>query len=1229
MAARRPGLIAKKISVRAKLGKRHMRTYWVRPEAAAAMRLRRARDTGERTEHVWSPQAEHPRAQLKAWFEARKARLDDDDLKSIIKLFQRPDGRMVEAADFDRLFANPGKMTFPMKKTTGRQTPWHQPETEFEKNPDGSKLMKSFNVRIVFDGLDVYSGGRGMSASLRVIGTPIFPEGHPRAGEPTGESDVVMNDSFGRSYNKNGDGSVSVSHNLFVMRPEYQGSGLGADVIENQFMAYEEMGISKVDVHGLWMGQYYWGRIGFEATASNRDDMANRFKDAVTKLQRGTNSLRDCSNAKDGYPYRTKLMKPDGTPTGTPYTVAELVALHSYTRPDGSTRSTSDVYATKIKVMIGGVEKEIQVWKDAMLTGETHFYGGVKVAPGEKSYESVRAYFGRRPAIGTPEGDAFDAAERERLALRAAERPRNEARTLELIEPEERAQRARDAEAARLAAIEAERRRVEEAAAEARRREMALIREPILNPVGELSANELHSLIDNRVDNTIWNQVNTIPFAGRAAWVADSRNPGTAAERQRGADALSGQLSAQRVNAARDLVQRYTLLGETDQANRFDRSAREHMREGQERARQDEGRGNPGAYAAFEATIVAGDTARLARNIDVAEIRRTATERIAAAERERVERVRVETEAMVAREAATAARIARETAVRSALGEEPAAAPRGSNVLARIADYQSRMLRLATPEARQEWVNNAYTGNRGERQAALNEMTGAAARARAAYATRQAAHLASTGDATGARNARARATRENRAAEAAEAAFSAREAEAASMRSDLDTVAPLAADLANKSQAALDDVARQMEPLNRAYRNAAYGSTEERAARDALNPLRARYEELSRQGIQLRNLAARDFLNPNSEEDEGFRNRRAAAVTAALEKDTRVQARRAENAERDRAAREAAEREAEADRVFNEKVAPDRARAQALLSKAQTAFDEANTARFAANTRLNDAAGTPQYRVLLDDARAAAEHAGRLSNSLARISQLAGVTRADAGQVPAMRTALQEKEGRIAERVAREAAERKAAVLREREAERAFAEKVVPDRARARDLLSQARSARSAAEEAADKTRTRRNEMVRAGVDRNSSEYQAVVAEDRAALEHLDAMATSFDRINALANNPITRADTTALTEGRTAIAAKENRIQVRAQEAKERAAQEARAEAARKAAEKQAKAEAAARAAADAAAAKLAARQAEEAARAAETAAATPARPVYATRATRSGPRSSLRVRL
>ena len=47
MAARRPGLVAKKISVQGRGGKRHQRTYWVKPNIAQVVRLRRAKAAGE------------------------------------------------------------------------------------------------------------------------------------------------------------------------------------------------------------------------------------------------------------------------------------------------------------------------------------------------------------------------------------------------------------------------------------------------------------------------------------------------------------------------------------------------------------------------------------------------------------------------------------------------------------------------------------------------------------------------------------------------------------------------------------------------------------------------------------------------------------------------------------------------------------------------------------------------------------------------------------------------------------------------------------------------------------------------------------------------------------------------------------------------------------------------------------------------------------------------------
>lgn len=62
---------------------------------------------------------------------------------------------------------------------------------------------------------------------------------------------------------------LSVYHSLFQMQPEYQGQGLGSELLRHSLVEYEKLGVQEVHVDaGLNVGGYAWARMGFEASES-------------------------------------------------------------------------------------------------------------------------------------------------------------------------------------------------------------------------------------------------------------------------------------------------------------------------------------------------------------------------------------------------------------------------------------------------------------------------------------------------------------------------------------------------------------------------------------------------------------------------------------------------------------------------------------------------------------------------------------------------------------------------------------------------------------------------------------------------------------------------------------------------------------------------------------------------------------------------------------------------
>lgn len=762
MAARRPGLVAKKIMVAGRLGKRHQRTYWVRPNVAANVRLRKAAAEGER---VVAPggadlQTVHPRAGLKAFFSSRGRNLSDQEINNLIGLFKRPDGKMVTGDDFNRLYANPGIKQFTLREpySPRRYAPWG--EEDFKNvMVNGAPKQVAFKVRLDIASLNVDSNTMGIS--VRVMGTPVFPAGHPRAGEPTGEGDVQMSSgTMDRSFTRS-NGELSIYHAYFFMEARYQNSGLGGEVIKNQFKQYEEFGVNKVSVSAASMGRYFWPRLGFEQTPSGRENMHANLVNHLRRTQRGEGDIRDCSNPDGNYPKWGKLEKPlYGDPrnptrvTGKRlYTVEELSAIYN---PAGKSSQQMVSIAVPV-VMPNGTVKDVQLLKDVQLSGGGSFSGNVKIGVGEKTYENVREYLKLRPPQGTPEGAAFDAAEQVRLREQAALKPLNEAQSLALLEPERRAALERQQR-------EAAERQAREAAALAARqeaervqRERAAIAQPILNPAGQPSAQDIRNLLNNRVNSTEWDAVQRLAPNARQAWVAQA-SPIQGAERQRAVNAMTGALSAERVVQGRELARRLRLAGMEADAAIVDSTVASHLSEGEQRARADVRRGNTGALDAFNAAVAAGDAALATRVAGQAqEIAALQTRQNQAAQTQQQQAAVAQTTQQVA--------ATQEAERQRRLGAEPASAPRGSRNIAQFESTRAALLGQGDDAAREAWINS-NASQRQRRREAYDEATGRAAMARADYATREAAILREQGLNREATNATNRARRYRQEAEA-------------------------------------------------------------------------------------------------------------------------------------------------------------------------------------------------------------------------------------------------------------------------------------------------------------------------------------------------------------------------------------------------------------------------------------------------------------------------------
>jgi hypothetical protein len=82
-----------------------------------------------------------------------------------------------------------------------------------------------------------------------------------------------------RSFFRDGNGDLVTSHDMFTIRGEGQGSGIGKQVVKAQFDEYEKLGVKRVGVHAnIDVGGYAWARFGLTPSQKGWDSLRKSLK---------------------------------------------------------------------------------------------------------------------------------------------------------------------------------------------------------------------------------------------------------------------------------------------------------------------------------------------------------------------------------------------------------------------------------------------------------------------------------------------------------------------------------------------------------------------------------------------------------------------------------------------------------------------------------------------------------------------------------------------------------------------------------------------------------------------------------------------------------------------------------------------------------------------------------------------------------------------------------------
>jgi len=326
---------------------------------------------------------------LQGFFKERGLHIPADMADHLMKLFKKPDGTAINEHDFKAMFKHPGKKMMPIMEETSEKETWGTRKTTPVLNADGTQKHQHMDVKLEFESVTEKAGG-DTEFKLKVMGQALHPVGHPQAGEPDGSKPVSMSSSLIRTFNKNlptervgseakteQTAGVHVHHSMFVLKPAFSGGGLGMEIIKNQMASYHKAGVSDVTVEAAWMGQYVWGRVGFEANPRFKTAVMSDFHKKMTTLQQGANAVLKGPNK--------------------PYTAQELADMHDL--KEHGTPAVFGLHVPAYNPKTGKMEEK-QVWKDYMLKTPPigqgafapPFEGHLPIKPGNANYEQMKEY---------------------------------------------------------------------------------------------------------------------------------------------------------------------------------------------------------------------------------------------------------------------------------------------------------------------------------------------------------------------------------------------------------------------------------------------------------------------------------------------------------------------------------------------------------------------------------------------------------------------------------------------------------------------------------------------------------------------------------------------------------------------------------------------------------------------------------------------------------------------
>lgn len=277
MAARRPGLVAKKIATRGKQNKSVLRTYWVLPDYKQAQRLHRLKQQARAGE---LPTTDSKTA-LGAWCKAKGFDIGPGGPAVLQAFFKQPGKPPLVAEDFEAMFGDPGphKILVQDYVRDSDGKPIRDDNTRQDKvapvlTEGGAQQYRTIPFATQIEKITIDADRVMVQAKIMDPGPPATVAG-----------------SMFRVFSKGAENTLTVEHEYLAIDARYSGGGLGTTLLQKQLGAYPGLGVTEVKVGATWVGRYTWASMGFQMEAPAQRALTRQFARYIETIQTGETPL--------------------------------------------------------------------------------------------------------------------------------------------------------------------------------------------------------------------------------------------------------------------------------------------------------------------------------------------------------------------------------------------------------------------------------------------------------------------------------------------------------------------------------------------------------------------------------------------------------------------------------------------------------------------------------------------------------------------------------------------------------------------------------------------------------------------------------------------------------------------------------------------------------------------------------------------------------------------------